>query len=121
MKVAPDKNEAVLFEKASMLRSSPVFRIGSDRVRINNSMRYLGVIIYCKLSWIPHVDRLRTKMIGLYRALGPFKTKRVLTYGLPSALVRMWYQVVGERLLCYSSLCRAHHLNVHTIRKLRSD
>lgn len=61
MKNAAKKTEAILFGKSSRLGKKPIFKLGPDMVKTVGTMRYLGVTID-DLSWIPHVDRLRTKI-----------------------------------------------------------
>lgn len=80
-------------------------------------MRYLGLTIDENLSWIPHIEGLRSKMITLYKDLSAFKSR---SFGLPQGLIRVWYLVVGEKRLSYAAPCWAHNLNAHAIRKLRS-
>lgn len=91
LKLSVDKMEAVMFGKARKLRRKPTFKIGNENIKLEKSMRYLGVIIDENLNWIPHVEQLRTKMIELYRTLSLFKTRG---YDLVSDLIKIRYQVV---------------------------
>lgn len=117
LEVSVVKTEAVLFGRGRKLARKPSFRIGKGSVKIGKTMRYLGVTIDENLSWIPHIEGLRSNMITLYKDLSAFKTR---AYDLPQGLVRLWYLVVGEKRLSYAAPCWAHKLNAHAIRKLRS-
>jgi len=70
--VAAEKTEAVLFRGRRRLIdiTDPLVRVGSVLVPVKPAMKYLGVMIDCRLNFKPHFAYIDAKVGKITRALG---------------------------------------------------
>lgn len=84
LRLAEEKTETVLFYGRVKPDTSPVIRVGRTCVPMRRSMRYLGVILDSRMTFLPHFSYVRDKVAGVTLALarlmpnlrGPNERKR---------------------------------------------
>lgn len=100
--------------KGKYSKSPPVLKLGKEKIKMVQEMKILGVIIDEKLSFIPHLEYIKQKVIDLTINLNKFTgnnrgiknkqlreiyirgTERIITYAAP-----VWYKnivTIGKRL-----------------------
>jgi len=99
LKISETKTETTLFTKRGLI-GDPKIRVSDTEISVANKMKYLGVILDSRLSFVPHVDYVEEKTSKVLRSLGllmpnlrgPSQAKRrlyynvvvsILTYGAP--------------------------------------
>lgn len=94
-----------------------MFKIKGQNITVKKTMKYLGIRKDNMLSWVPHLESLRTNMAVLYKSLRTFSTS---WHGINTELVVYWYLMVGERRLCYVNQYRTKGLVINAISIIRS-
>jgi len=106
--LAEEKTEAVLFHGKVRPDISPIIRVGRIYVSMSKEMKYLGVILDSRMTFVPHFKYVKNKVVGVTRALarlmpnlrGPNERKRclyastiesIVLYGAP-----IWGQALAE-------------------------
>ncbi|GFW58949.1 putative 115 kDa protein in type-1 retrotransposable element R1DM [Trichonephila clavipes] len=51
------------FRGSTTFRRNPIFKIGSNSIHISKSYKYLGVNIDNRLSWTPHINSIKDKIL----------------------------------------------------------
>jgi len=128
LEVAPQKTEAVLFRGNRRLTyTDPMVRIKDSFVKTGPVMKYLGVLLDCRLNFRAHFKYLGEKVAKVTRALnrlmpnlrGPMERKRrlyasivesVILYAAPvwagslnsdlRRLLRQWQRPIAIRVCC---------------------
>lgn len=87
--ISEEKTEAVLFSKHGLI-GNPKIRVGSTEIQVTNRMKYLGVVLDSRLSFLPHLEYVEMKATRVARSLGllmpnlrgPSQAKRRLYYNV---------------------------------------
>ncbi|GFV37587.1 putative 115 kDa protein in type-1 retrotransposable element R1DM [Trichonephila clavipes] len=53
------------FRGSTTFRRNPIFKIGSNSIHISKSYKYLGVNIDNRLSWTPHINSIKDKILWI--------------------------------------------------------
>jgi len=88
--ISENKTEAVLFSKRG-LRGNPKIGVGDAEVQVCNRMKYLGVILDSRLSFLPHFEYAKEKALRVVRSLGLLMPN---LRGPSQARRRLFYNVV---------------------------
>ncbi|XP_046621171.1 uncharacterized protein LOC124305634 [Neodiprion virginianus] len=106
LRISADKTEAVLFGRAGkgMVGHTPDVRVGSQRIPLAGSMKYLGVWLDSGLTFRVHFAAMEAKVGGITRALsrlmpnlrGPSEAKRRLYAGTLFAVILYGAPVWGD-------------------------
>lgn len=112
LKVAPEKTEAILFCRKPNEIGPLVVSIGDRDIPVNDSLKYLGIILDGSCSFKNHFRYIEEKASGIIRALwkimpnlrGPDETKRKLYSHVIHSVLLYGAPVWGERLAAFKSL-----------------
>ncbi|GFU16112.1 hypothetical protein TNCV_3452101 [Trichonephila clavipes] len=93
-------------EIASMHSARPSgeshFKIGSNSILISKSYKYLGVNIDNRLSWTPHINSIKDKILWIssnfYRVSKNFNHQHI-------SLMKLWYTSVVQPIISYGAGC----------------
>jgi len=100
LSVNPEKTEVVPFtrRRKGLPRGLTLF---GERLRVSGSVKYLGVIIDCRLTWKEHVARVVQKATACLSA-----SRRAFgaTWGLKPHVVHWLYTVVIRPMITYGAL-----------------
>ncbi|CAL8127771.1 unnamed protein product [Orchesella dallaii] len=95
------KTEAVVFTLMRRLSSTPQLHYGGTEVPFTTKVRYLGVTIDNKLTWMPHCAERSRK---LSMALAQCKRSMSAKWGLSPKLMKWIYTAVVRPALTYGSV-----------------
>ncbi|GBM16328.1 Retrovirus-related Pol polyprotein from type-1 retrotransposable element R1 [Araneus ventricosus] len=95
--VSMEKSSYVLFSK---LVREPTIKWGNQPISRKNHLKYLGVTIDHKLSWLPHVIEQGKRAMGQYQHLCRIAGK---TWGSNKNIRRLLYKTVIEKTLCHGA------------------
>lgn len=116
------KSVAVFFAEKNRIKPRNII-VNSHRVSWSNSDKYLGVVLYSKLTWIPHLQETVNKAMEAFISLAPlFHNKSVASLTklrVFSAIIRS----ISTYILSSLSEDRPQHLQIiqgRFIRLLRS-
>lgn len=92
--VTTEKTEAILFRDKTRTKANPVVRVGEHRIGMFSSMKYLGVMLDSRLTFLSHFKYIKVKMTKVTRALcrlmpnlkGPHECRRRLFAGVLSSV-----------------------------------
>ncbi|RLU25407.1 hypothetical protein DMN91_001563 [Ooceraea biroi] len=99
LEIATDKTEAVLFYGRRKPSFDPVIRIDRTYVRMQPSMKYLGVMLDSRLSFLVHFRYAQGKVCKVTRALG----RLMPNLRGPSEHKRLLYANVLESAVLYGA------------------
>jgi len=69
LKISEAKTEAVLFSQRGLIGNLRI-RVGATDIMVGNRMKYLGVVVDSRLSFLPHIEHVVAKASGMQRILG---------------------------------------------------
>jgi len=109
LKISEAKTEATLFSRRGLI-GDPRIRVGNTEIIVKNKMKYLGVIIDSRLSFLPHVEHVVAKASTMQRTLGllmpnlrgPSQARRRLYYNVVMSIMLYGVPVWGEEVLASS-------------------
>lgn len=112
--VSEQKTECMLLKGRLAGGRPPVVRVSGRVIKYSVTARYLGLLIGERLSYVPHLVRLKEKMIGVMS-----KWRRVLRkdWGLRRGAATVWYKCVIVRCMVYGSPLWAECLRYQYARK----
>ena len=97
----PDKTELILFTRRHKIPDFLLPEIGGQRLKLSDTVRYLGLILDRKLLWRDNIEeRVKKTTVALYsckRAIG----KR---WGMQPHVVHWLYNAVVRPILMYGLL-----------------
>ncbi|GFS99035.1 putative 115 kDa protein in type-1 retrotransposable element R1DM [Trichonephila clavipes] len=86
------------FRGSTTFRRNPIFKIGSNSIHISKSYKYLGVNIDNRLSWTPHINSIKDKILWIssnfYRVSKNFNHQHI-------SLMKLWYTSVVQPIISY--------------------
>ncbi|GBM30483.1 hypothetical protein AVEN_237706-1 [Araneus ventricosus] len=112
--VSMEKSSYVLFSK---LVRGPTIKWGNQSINRKNHLKYLGVTIDHKLSWLPHVIEQGKIAMDQYQHLCRIAGK---TWGINKNIRRILYKTVIERTLCHGAAAWRHNMTSRLQKKLDS-
>jgi len=107
LSIVPDKTEAVLFYGRTRPDVDPVIKIRRTYITMKSKMKYLGVILDPRMSFLPHFKSVRDKVTVVTRALsrimpnlrGPSERRRRLYASVVGSIVLYGTPIWAEALL----------------------
>ncbi|GBM32969.1 hypothetical protein AVEN_268883-1 [Araneus ventricosus] len=84
----------------NIFNRKPIFKINGQSIRIGESLKYLGVLLYSKLTWASHILTLHAKV---YSVTNNFSRIIQTDWNLDKELVNIWYLTVIEKALLYGA------------------
>ncbi|GFY33790.1 putative 115 kDa protein in type-1 retrotransposable element R1DM [Trichonephila clavipes] len=88
------------FRGSTTFRRNPIFKIGSNSIHISKSYKYLGVNIDNRLSWTPHINSIKDKILWIssnfYRVSKNFNHQH-------NSLMKLWYTSVVQPIISYGT------------------
>ncbi|GFV47932.1 putative 115 kDa protein in type-1 retrotransposable element R1DM [Trichonephila clavipes] len=88
------------FRGSTTFRRNPIFKIGSNSIHISKSYKYLGVNIDNRLSWTPHINSIKDKILWIssnfYRVSKNFNHQHI-------SLMKLWYTSVVQPIISYGA------------------
>ncbi|GBO06211.1 Retrovirus-related Pol polyprotein from type-1 retrotransposable element R1, partial [Araneus ventricosus] len=112
--VSMGKSSYVLYSK---LVRGPTIKWGNQSISRKNHLKYLGVTIDHKLSWLPHVIEQAKRAMDQYRQLCRIGGK---TWGINKNIRRLLYKKVIEITLCHGAAAWGHNMTSRLQKKLDS-
>jgi ribonuclease HI len=101
LSVNPDKTSCILFTKKRKLDGMKKVKLFGKDLMMTDQVKYLGIILDSKLSWIPHIESKVKKACMIFgqcrRAIGK-------TWGLQPKSVKWIYTAVVRPVISYGSL-----------------
>lgn len=105
LKISEAKTEAILFSRRGRI-GDPRIKVGVTEIIVGNSIKYLGVIMDSRLSFLPHIEYVVAKASGMQRMLGllmpnlrgPSQARRRLYYNVIMSILLYGAPVWGEVL-----------------------
>ncbi|GBM49610.1 hypothetical protein AVEN_31309-1 [Araneus ventricosus] len=94
LKINPLKSVYTIFTKKLTRRPQILFQ--HSNIKFSSEIKYLGIVIDNKLSWIPHLNYLKEKSLKLQNKLIRFCRA---TWGIKPEVVKEIYLRVTERIL----------------------
>jgi len=110
LEISESKTEAVLFSRRGLM-GNPKIRVGDTEIQVGNKMKYLGVILDSRLSFLPHFEYVKGKALRVVRSLGllmpnlrgPSQARRRLFYNVAISVLSYGAPVWGKELIASSS------------------
>nr|GBN13851.1 Retrovirus-related Pol polyprotein from type-1 retrotransposable element R1 [Araneus ventricosus] len=112
--VSMEKSSYVLFRK---LVRGPTIKWGNQSINRKNHLKYLGVTIDHKLSWLTHVIGQGKRAMDQYQHLCRIAGK---AWGINKNIRRLLYKTVIERTLCHGAAAWGHNMTARLQKKLDS-
>ncbi|GFX07856.1 putative 115 kDa protein in type-1 retrotransposable element R1DM [Trichonephila clavipes] len=88
------------FRGSTTFRRNPIFKIGSNSIHISKSYKYFGVNIDNRLSWTPHINSIKGKILwvssNFYRVSKNFNHQHI-------SLMKLWYTSVVQPIISYGA------------------
>ncbi|GFV46014.1 hypothetical protein TNCV_2200241 [Trichonephila clavipes] len=88
------------FSREHDLQEESHFKIGSNSIHISKSYKYLGVNIDNRLSWTPHINSIKDKILWIssnfYRVSKNFNHQHI-------SLMKLWYTSVVQPIISYGA------------------
>lgn len=111
LELAADKTEAILFRGRIAPDFDPLIRVGRTYVKTSLHIKYLGIILDARMSFLPHFRYVSDKIAGVTRALfrlmpnlrGPSEKKRRL-YAMIVSSVALYGAPIWSRPLLRSGV-----------------
>jgi ribonuclease HI len=91
--------QMVVAHTKSKMKRLPTCKLKGVSIPNKDNIKYLGVTINCRLSWLPHIHALSKKASVLHQHL--LRTTGKL-WGASGRLLKLWYSTVVEKLLLYA-------------------
>ncbi|GFT33697.1 uncharacterized protein TNCV_4382251 [Trichonephila clavipes] len=105
------------FSREHDLLRNPIFKIGSNSIHISKSYKYLGVNIDNRLSWTPHINSIKDKILWIssnfYRVSKNFNHQHI-------SLMKLWYSSVVQPIISYGAGVWGGSLTSIQVQKLKS-
>ncbi|GFT27549.1 putative 115 kDa protein in type-1 retrotransposable element R1DM [Trichonephila clavipes] len=105
------------FRGSTTFRRNPIFKIGSNSIHISKSYKYLGVNIDNRLSWTPHINSIKDKILWIssnfYRVSKNFNHQHI-------SLMKLWYTSVVQPIMSYGAGVWGGSLTSIQVQKLKS-
>ncbi|GFU98754.1 putative 115 kDa protein in type-1 retrotransposable element R1DM [Trichonephila clavipes] len=105
------------FRGSTTFRRNPIFKIGSNSIHISKSYKYLGVNIDNRLSWTPHINSIKDKILWIssnfYRVSKNFNHQHI-------SLMKLWYTSVVQPIISYGAGVWGGSLTSIQVQKLKS-
>ncbi|GFX13597.1 putative 115 kDa protein in type-1 retrotransposable element R1DM [Trichonephila clavipes] len=105
------------FRGSTTFRRNPIFKIGSNSLHISKSYKYLGVNIDNRLSWTPHINSIKDKILWIssnfFRVSKNFNHQHI-------SLMKLWYTLVVKPIISYGAGVWSGSLISIQVQKLKS-
>lgn len=116
--ISSTKTQALIIRKKThTLRANPKITINGCSIRHVKEMKFLGVIIDKKLSFLPHIQNIRIKANkianNLRKMAGHF-------WGLRTHILKIIYKTIVEKIVGYAASIWIHPLTARKQRQLLS-
>jgi len=98
--IADNKSNALFFHKDKPLVRKPKIHFNGKKIKIVDEIKYLGVYIDTKLSWLPHIQYLKVKTSVMFNIL---RTTFGTRWGLSSKFLKVLYLTVIEPTVCHAA------------------
>ncbi|XP_042906949.1 uncharacterized protein [Parasteatoda tepidariorum] len=102
--LAPEKTFAITFPKGTKcVRRLPCIKMeGTNSAYIKNvkTLKYLGITLDPRLSWIPHLKNLKNEIIVFYDKIKQYSRA---TWGLNPAILKLIYKQAIEKKIIYGA------------------
>ncbi|XP_035226076.1 uncharacterized protein LOC118198491 [Stegodyphus dumicola] len=116
LQVAEHKCQILLIaKKGGSLTRRPTIRINNRRIKIVRVLRYLGLYIDEKLTWMPHILNLRKRTAIIAQH---FRMQRGFHWGINSHIQKALYLTVVEKMVSYGAAIWAFPMQGRKIRHL---
>lgn len=104
--ISEAKTESTLFSRRGLI-GDPKIRVGKTEIRVANKMKYLGIILDSRLSFIPHIEYVEGKASKVLRSLGllmpnlrePSQARRGLYYNVVMSILTYRAPVWGQEFI----------------------
>ncbi|XP_023240777.1 uncharacterized protein LOC111639211 [Centruroides sculpturatus] len=118
LKFNPSKTNGIVLTGYSVEKRAPTIHIDGTPIKINNTMKYLGIVIDDKLSWTPQAEYLRDKVNTLFAWCAKVAKR---DWGLSGESLKLVYTGAVLPMVTYGAAAWGHTVqHVHIQRKLLS-
>lgn len=100
--IAHHKSNAIFFKKDKPVASNPIIKCKGITIKQVKEVKYLGVIIDKKLSWLPHIRYLKNKTNTIFNQL---RRTTGNNWGLNSNFLKILYNTVIVPIVCHAAAC----------------
>lgn len=112
LQVNPEKTKMIIFTKRRNLDGIIIPKINGISIKIVNQVKYLGIILDSKLSWIPNIEsRIEKATIALWQCRKAYGK----SWGLSPKVIHWLYTSVIRPILMYGSFLWNHLCNKRRI------
>ncbi|XP_023235501.1 uncharacterized protein LOC111634899 [Centruroides sculpturatus] len=104
----PKKTMAIVFSTGRspcLYGRKPIIKMGGESIQIEKQMRYLGVTLDNRLTWLPHAVRTKDSCINLFNALA--RVARA-TWGLGREAIEVIYRGAFLPRITYGAAAWSH-------------
>ncbi|GBM75332.1 hypothetical protein AVEN_253219-1 [Araneus ventricosus] len=101
----------------NIFNRNSIFKINEQSVKIGNSLKYLGILLDCRLTWSNHILSLHKK---IYKLTCNFNRFMKANWNIDKHLVTFWYFSVIESALLYGAGVWGGALTVERINRLHT-
>ncbi|GBN17961.1 Putative protein in type-1 retrotransposable element R1DM [Araneus ventricosus] len=98
LSINPLKSQFIVFPIKKDITHIPRLRIGGIPIKHGNTLKYLGVSFDSRLTWLPHLTEIKSKVINLQGKLGRLSRA---TWGVGPQIIKEIYKVVIEKTILY--------------------
>lgn len=95
-----EKSKYTVFPLKGIIGRRPTIKLLGHSLKFEKELKYLGVIIDNKLTWIPHLNNVLEKVSGFENKLKQFTRA---TWGLKPEILKNLYLLATERLVLHGA------------------
>lgn len=116
LKLAPTKTTYLLLK--GKLQRNPTLKINGQSIRRSRTVRYLGIDLDEKLTFMPHIERVSAKA---NRLMNRFISLGMTKFRLPPRAIKLYHEAILVSIVGYGAGIWGHRLkNTKPAAKLRS-
>ena len=116
--VSINKSKAMLMKGIFHTERLPNIKIGEQKIKYVNEYKYLGVLLDSKLNFIPHVKKIKERIIKLTNVMKKITNE---TWGLKNKVTEIYYKSVYLPIITYGATVWYDKVNhTHVNRQLKS-
>lgn len=111
------KCQAMLFGPNTMDRRRSIFRLGREKVKVTDTITYLGFTLDARFTWLDHFSNIRNNLHNLTKRISRVSTRDV---GVKPAILKIWYNTIIEKKISYGYETWLPDLKTPAIKRLSS-
>lgn len=109
LEISVEKTKAIVLGKDTS-RRNPIFKLNGTNISVVRSLKYLGVVLDSRLTFLPHLEALKESVWKMNINMGRLTSKYG---GVSPRLLRLWYMTVVQPKLLYAVGAWYPRMNCH--------